>query len=149
MLRPQALKVLRTAEFAPFVVFIAAPTITPGLNEVRLAQPVVRGHGRGRSGPEPRLRQSADGGGGGGWPGPLPPDGHPVGKAPPPGLLCRERALRKPGPGPRVPRAPLEGDPRRSPEMTQPRNELCPLLGQLSGPEMVPPQRWRHPVAPG
>uniref|UniRef100_A0A5F9DPU0 Peripheral plasma membrane protein CASK n=1 Tax=Oryctolagus cuniculus TaxID=9986 RepID=A0A5F9DPU0_RABIT len=28
-----ALKVLRTAEFAPFVVFIAAPTITPGLNE--------------------------------------------------------------------------------------------------------------------
>ncbi|XP_053747672.1 peripheral plasma membrane protein CASK isoform X8 [Panthera pardus] len=31
---PQALKVLRTAEFAPFVVFIAAPTITPGLNEL-------------------------------------------------------------------------------------------------------------------
>lgn len=30
---PQALKVLRTAEFAPFVVFIAAPTITPSLNE--------------------------------------------------------------------------------------------------------------------
>ncbi|KAM6151214.1 peripheral plasma membrane protein CASK isoform 7-T7 [Rhynchocyon petersi] len=30
---PQALKVLRTAEFAPFVVFIAAPTLTPGLNE--------------------------------------------------------------------------------------------------------------------
>uniref|UniRef100_A0A8C5LC30 Peripheral plasma membrane protein CASK n=1 Tax=Jaculus jaculus TaxID=51337 RepID=A0A8C5LC30_JACJA len=30
---PQALKVLRTAEFAPFVVFIAAPTITPGLSE--------------------------------------------------------------------------------------------------------------------
>nr|XP_014349935.1 PREDICTED: peripheral plasma membrane protein CASK isoform X2 [Latimeria chalumnae] len=30
---PQALKVLRTAEFAPFVVFIAAPTITPGMNE--------------------------------------------------------------------------------------------------------------------
>lgn len=30
----QALKVLRTAEFAPFVVFIAAPTITPGINEV-------------------------------------------------------------------------------------------------------------------
>ncbi|XP_013918937.1 PREDICTED: peripheral plasma membrane protein CASK [Thamnophis sirtalis] len=30
---PQALKVLRTAEFAPFVVFIAAPTITPGINE--------------------------------------------------------------------------------------------------------------------
>uniref|UniRef100_A0A8C2MGK0 Peripheral plasma membrane protein CASK n=1 Tax=Cricetulus griseus TaxID=10029 RepID=A0A8C2MGK0_CRIGR len=30
---PQALKVLRTAEFAPFVVFIAAPTITPGLTE--------------------------------------------------------------------------------------------------------------------
>ncbi|KAI4797049.1 hypothetical protein KUCAC02_026585 [Chaenocephalus aceratus] len=28
-----ALKVLRTAEFAPFVVFIAAPTITPGINE--------------------------------------------------------------------------------------------------------------------
>ncbi|XP_049623140.1 peripheral plasma membrane protein CASK isoform X2 [Suncus etruscus] len=28
-----ALKVLRTAEFAPFVVFIAAPTITPGLTE--------------------------------------------------------------------------------------------------------------------
>uniref|UniRef100_A0A8C7K2V4 Calcium/calmodulin dependent serine protein kinase n=1 Tax=Oncorhynchus kisutch TaxID=8019 RepID=A0A8C7K2V4_ONCKI len=32
---PQALKVLRTAEFAPYVVFIAAPTITPGINEVR------------------------------------------------------------------------------------------------------------------
>ncbi|KAK1903213.1 Peripheral plasma membrane protein CASK, partial [Dissostichus eleginoides] len=31
---PQALKVLRTAEFAPFVVFIAAPTITPGINEI-------------------------------------------------------------------------------------------------------------------
>ncbi|KAJ3591905.1 hypothetical protein NHX12_007035, partial [Muraenolepis orangiensis] len=31
---PQALKVLRTAEFAPYVVFIAAPTITPGINEV-------------------------------------------------------------------------------------------------------------------
>lgn len=31
----QALKVLRTAEFAPYVVFIAAPTITPGMNEVR------------------------------------------------------------------------------------------------------------------
>uniref|UniRef100_A0AAY4DRD8 Peripheral plasma membrane protein CASK n=1 Tax=Denticeps clupeoides TaxID=299321 RepID=A0AAY4DRD8_9TELE len=30
---PQALKVLRTAEFAPYVVFIAAPTITPGLND--------------------------------------------------------------------------------------------------------------------
>ncbi|XP_056611786.1 peripheral plasma membrane protein CASK isoform X8 [Triplophysa dalaica] len=30
---PQALKVLRTAEFAPFVIFIAAPTITPGMNE--------------------------------------------------------------------------------------------------------------------
>uniref|UniRef100_A0A4W3IFC4 Peripheral plasma membrane protein CASK n=1 Tax=Callorhinchus milii TaxID=7868 RepID=A0A4W3IFC4_CALMI len=30
---PQALKVLRTSEFAPFVVFIAAPTITPGMNE--------------------------------------------------------------------------------------------------------------------
>uniref|UniRef100_A0A8D3CWV4 Calcium/calmodulin dependent serine protein kinase n=1 Tax=Scophthalmus maximus TaxID=52904 RepID=A0A8D3CWV4_SCOMX len=30
---PQALKVLRTAEFAPYVVFIAAPTITPGINE--------------------------------------------------------------------------------------------------------------------
>lgn len=30
----QALKVLRTAEFAPYVVFIAAPTITPGMNEV-------------------------------------------------------------------------------------------------------------------
>ncbi|XP_045553899.1 peripheral plasma membrane protein CASK isoform X10 [Salmo salar] len=29
----QALKVLRTAEFAPYVVFIAAPTITPGMNE--------------------------------------------------------------------------------------------------------------------
>uniref|UniRef100_A0AAR2L8G9 Peripheral plasma membrane protein CASK n=1 Tax=Pygocentrus nattereri TaxID=42514 RepID=A0AAR2L8G9_PYGNA len=28
-----ALKVLRTAEFAPYVVFIAAPTITPGMNE--------------------------------------------------------------------------------------------------------------------
>ncbi|XP_038658017.1 peripheral plasma membrane protein CASK isoform X2 [Scyliorhinus canicula] len=31
---PQALKVLRTAEFAPFVVFIAAPTITPGMTEL-------------------------------------------------------------------------------------------------------------------
>ncbi|XP_051997940.1 peripheral plasma membrane protein CASK-like isoform X1 [Xyrauchen texanus] len=30
---PQALKVLRTSEFAPYVVFIAAPTITPGMNE--------------------------------------------------------------------------------------------------------------------
>nr|XP_061802022.1 peripheral plasma membrane protein CASK-like isoform X5 [Nerophis lumbriciformis] len=30
---PQALKILRTAEFAPYVVFIAAPTITPGLTE--------------------------------------------------------------------------------------------------------------------
>ena len=30
----QALKVLRTAEFAPYVIFIAAPTITPSLNEV-------------------------------------------------------------------------------------------------------------------
>uniref|UniRef100_A0A3B5MSD0 Peripheral plasma membrane protein CASK n=1 Tax=Xiphophorus couchianus TaxID=32473 RepID=A0A3B5MSD0_9TELE len=30
---PQALKVLRTAEFAPYVIFIAAPTITPGINE--------------------------------------------------------------------------------------------------------------------
>ncbi|MGH0127353.1 UNVERIFIED_CONTAM: hypothetical protein FKN15_039383 [Acipenser sinensis] len=29
----KALKVLRTAEFAPYVVFIAAPTITPGINE--------------------------------------------------------------------------------------------------------------------
>ncbi|KAM6945573.1 peripheral plasma membrane protein CASK-like isoform 2-T2 [Aplochiton taeniatus] len=31
---PQALKILRTAEFAPYVVFIAAPTITPGMNDV-------------------------------------------------------------------------------------------------------------------
>ncbi|XP_061678674.1 peripheral plasma membrane protein CASK isoform X2 [Syngnathoides biaculeatus] len=30
---PQALKVLRTAEFAPYVVFIAAPTITPSIHE--------------------------------------------------------------------------------------------------------------------
>ncbi|KAM9767104.1 peripheral plasma membrane protein CASK-like isoform 1-T1 [Menidia menidia] len=30
---PQALKILRTAEFAPYVVFIAAPTITPGITE--------------------------------------------------------------------------------------------------------------------
>ncbi|KAJ0009643.1 hypothetical protein NQD34_001345, partial [Periophthalmus magnuspinnatus] len=30
---PQALKILRTAEFAPFVVFIATPTITPGMTE--------------------------------------------------------------------------------------------------------------------
>ncbi|KAM8858295.1 peripheral plasma membrane protein CASK isoform 13-T13 [Synchiropus picturatus] len=30
---PQALKVLRTAEYAPYVVFIAAPTITPGIDE--------------------------------------------------------------------------------------------------------------------
>lgn len=33
----QALKVLRTAEFAPYVVFIAAPTITPAMNEVSAA----------------------------------------------------------------------------------------------------------------
>ncbi|CAL8406844.1 unnamed protein product, partial [Arctogadus glacialis] len=31
---PQALKILRTAEFAPYVVFIAAPNITPGMTEV-------------------------------------------------------------------------------------------------------------------
>ncbi|XP_077088220.1 calcium/calmodulin-dependent serine protein kinase b isoform X4 [Siphateles boraxobius] len=31
---PQALKVLRTAEFAPYVVFIAAPTITPAMTEI-------------------------------------------------------------------------------------------------------------------
>lgn len=31
----QALKILRTAEFAPYVVFIAAPTITPGMTEVQ------------------------------------------------------------------------------------------------------------------
>uniref|UniRef100_A0A8C7ZHT4 Calcium/calmodulin-dependent serine protein kinase b n=1 Tax=Oryzias sinensis TaxID=183150 RepID=A0A8C7ZHT4_9TELE len=30
---PQALKILRTAEFAPYVVFIAAPTLTSGLTE--------------------------------------------------------------------------------------------------------------------
>uniref|UniRef100_A0A3Q2PX50 Peripheral plasma membrane protein CASK n=1 Tax=Fundulus heteroclitus TaxID=8078 RepID=A0A3Q2PX50_FUNHE len=30
---PQALKILRTAEFAPYVVFIAAPIITPGMTE--------------------------------------------------------------------------------------------------------------------
>ncbi|XP_030006626.1 peripheral plasma membrane protein CASK-like isoform X12 [Sphaeramia orbicularis] len=30
----KALKILRTAEFAPYVVFIAAPTITPGMTEV-------------------------------------------------------------------------------------------------------------------
>ncbi|KAA8579593.1 hypothetical protein FQN60_006686 [Etheostoma spectabile] len=30
---PQALKILRTADFAPYVVFIAAPTITPGMTE--------------------------------------------------------------------------------------------------------------------
>ncbi|XP_051562036.1 calcium/calmodulin-dependent serine protein kinase b isoform X4 [Myxocyprinus asiaticus] len=30
---PQALKVLRTAEFAPYVIFIAAPTITPAMTE--------------------------------------------------------------------------------------------------------------------
>uniref|UniRef100_A0A3Q3AE54 Peripheral plasma membrane protein CASK n=1 Tax=Kryptolebias marmoratus TaxID=37003 RepID=A0A3Q3AE54_KRYMA len=30
---PQALKILRTAEFAPYVIFIAAPTITPGMTE--------------------------------------------------------------------------------------------------------------------
>ncbi|KAM9835930.1 calcium/calmodulin-dependent serine protein kinase b isoform 4-T4 [Aulostomus maculatus] len=30
---PQALKILRTAEFAPYVVFIAAPTITQGMTE--------------------------------------------------------------------------------------------------------------------
>ncbi|XP_075914453.1 peripheral plasma membrane protein CASK isoform X3 [Petromyzon marinus] len=31
---PQALKVLRTAEFAPFIIFIAAPTVTPVMNEL-------------------------------------------------------------------------------------------------------------------
>ncbi|XP_073808546.1 calcium/calmodulin-dependent serine protein kinase b isoform X13 [Danio rerio] len=31
---PQALKVLRTAEFSPYVVFIAAPTITPAMTEL-------------------------------------------------------------------------------------------------------------------
>ncbi|XP_051986625.1 calcium/calmodulin-dependent serine protein kinase b isoform X4 [Xyrauchen texanus] len=30
---PQALKVLRTAEFAPYVIFIAAPSITPAMTE--------------------------------------------------------------------------------------------------------------------
>uniref|UniRef100_A0A8C2WQZ6 Calcium/calmodulin-dependent serine protein kinase b n=1 Tax=Cyclopterus lumpus TaxID=8103 RepID=A0A8C2WQZ6_CYCLU len=30
---PQALKILRTADFAPFVVFVAAPTVTPGMTE--------------------------------------------------------------------------------------------------------------------
>ncbi|KAG7268836.1 hypothetical protein CRUP_023956 [Coryphaenoides rupestris] len=30
---PQALKILRTAEFAPYVVFIAAPNITPGMTD--------------------------------------------------------------------------------------------------------------------
>ncbi|XP_076008510.1 peripheral plasma membrane protein CASK-like isoform X2 [Genypterus blacodes] len=30
---PQALKILRTAEFAPYVIFIAAPNITPGMTE--------------------------------------------------------------------------------------------------------------------
>ncbi|XP_029301035.1 peripheral plasma membrane protein CASK isoform X5 [Cottoperca gobio] len=30
---PQALKILRTADFAPYVVFIAAPTVTPGMTE--------------------------------------------------------------------------------------------------------------------
>ncbi|XP_041821958.1 peripheral plasma membrane protein CASK-like isoform X1 [Chelmon rostratus] len=30
---PQALKILRTAEFAPYVVFIAAPTVAPGMTE--------------------------------------------------------------------------------------------------------------------
>uniref|UniRef100_A0AAQ4QET7 Peripheral plasma membrane protein CASK n=1 Tax=Gasterosteus aculeatus aculeatus TaxID=481459 RepID=A0AAQ4QET7_GASAC len=31
---PQALKILRTADFAPYVVFIAAPTVTPGMTEI-------------------------------------------------------------------------------------------------------------------
>ncbi|XP_039649520.1 peripheral plasma membrane protein CASK isoform X6 [Perca fluviatilis] len=31
---PQALKILRTADFAPYVVFIAAPTVTPGMTEM-------------------------------------------------------------------------------------------------------------------
>lgn len=35
-LSPQALKILRTAEFAPYVVFIAAPTVAPGMTEVPL-----------------------------------------------------------------------------------------------------------------
>ncbi|XP_063733972.1 peripheral plasma membrane protein CASK-like isoform X12 [Eleginops maclovinus] len=30
---PQALKILRTADFAPYVVFVAAPTVTPGMTE--------------------------------------------------------------------------------------------------------------------
>uniref|UniRef100_A0A8C4QI04 Guanylate kinase-like domain-containing protein n=1 Tax=Eptatretus burgeri TaxID=7764 RepID=A0A8C4QI04_EPTBU len=39
---PQALKVLRTAEFAPYVIFIAAPTITPSLNEDESLQRLQR-----------------------------------------------------------------------------------------------------------
>ncbi|XP_063733962.1 peripheral plasma membrane protein CASK-like isoform X3 [Eleginops maclovinus] len=31
---PQALKILRTADFAPYVVFVAAPTVTPGMTEI-------------------------------------------------------------------------------------------------------------------
>ncbi|XP_017284556.1 peripheral plasma membrane protein CASK isoform X12 [Kryptolebias marmoratus] len=39
---PQALKVLRTAEFAPYVIFIAAPTITSGINEDESLQRLQR-----------------------------------------------------------------------------------------------------------
>uniref|UniRef100_A0A3Q3N8Z8 Peripheral plasma membrane protein CASK n=1 Tax=Mastacembelus armatus TaxID=205130 RepID=A0A3Q3N8Z8_9TELE len=39
---PQALKILRTAEFAPYVVFIAAPTITPGMTEDDSLQRLVK-----------------------------------------------------------------------------------------------------------
>ncbi|XP_037543017.1 peripheral plasma membrane protein CASK isoform X9 [Nematolebias whitei] len=39
---PQALKVLRTAEFAPYIIFIAAPTITPGINEDESLQRLQR-----------------------------------------------------------------------------------------------------------
>jgi len=37
----QALKILRTAEFAPYVVFIAAPNITPGMTDVEASTHVL------------------------------------------------------------------------------------------------------------
>ena len=39
---PQALKVLRTAEYAPYVVFIAAPSVQ-NINDVRTLDCILRG----------------------------------------------------------------------------------------------------------
>lgn len=91
MFHPQALKVLRTAEFAPFVVFIAAPTITPGLNEVRRTawwQPSARTCGP-TGGVEAGRAHSPTAGAG--------QEGLALG----PRAFRRDRALKKPGPWPK------------------------------------------------